>query len=144
MHLNNEWKDYRILATGDGEKLERWKDVVLLRPDPQVIWHAAKPLREIASPDARYIRSSSGGGHWEYRRSLPESWVVGWRDLRFNVRPMNFKHTGLFPEQAANWATMIDLIKGARRPISVLNLFAYTGGATAAVTTAAMVEMPRI
>lgn len=136
MHLNNEWKDYRILATGDGEKLERWKDVVLLRPDPQVIWHAAKPLREIASPDARYIRSSSGGGHWEYRRSLPESWVVGWRDLRFNVRPMNFKHTGLFPEQAANWATMIDLIKGARRPISVLNLFAYTGGATAACLSA--------
>lgn len=136
MHINNEWKDYQIIATGDGEKLERWKDVVLLRPDPQVIWHAQTPLASIAKPDARYVRSSSGGGHWEFDRQLSESWVVGWRDLRFNVRPMNFKHTGLFPEQAANWATMIELIKNAHRPISVLNLFAYTGGATVACLSA--------
>ena len=136
MKINTEWKDYEIIATGDGEKLERWKDVVLLRPDPQVIWHAAQPLDNVRKPDARYIRSSSGGGHWEFAKTLPDSWVVGWRDLRFNVRPMNFKHTGLFPEQAANWATMIDLIKSADRPVSVLNLFAYTGGATVACLSA--------
>lgn len=136
MKLNTEWKDYEILATGDGEKLERWKDVVLLRPDPQVIWHATKPLAQVCKIDARYIRSSSGGGRWEFNRKLPESWVVSWRNLDFTVRPMNFKHTGLFPEQAANWATMIDLIANADRPISVLNLFAYTGGATVACLSA--------
>ena len=136
MRINDEWKDYRIYATGDGEKLERWKDVVLLRPDPQVIWHAKKPLHTVVSPHARYLRSSTGGGHWEYDKSVPESWQVSWRDLTFNVRPMNFKHTGLFPEQAANWDVMIKLIKGARRHISVLNLFAYTGGATVACLSA--------
>ena len=136
MKLNNEWKDYQIIATGDGEKLERWGDVVLLRPDPQVIWHARQPLHTVANPDARYLRSSSGGGHWEFDKKLAESWQVSWRDLKFNVRPMNFKHTGLFPEQAANWATMIDLIKNASRPVSVLNLFAYTGGATVACLSA--------
>lgn len=136
MKINNEWKDYEIIATGDGEKLERWKDVVLLRPDPQVIWHASKPLHLVQKPAARYIRSSSGGGHWEFDKRLPDSWKVTWRNLTFAVRPMNFKHTGLFPEQAANWATMIDLIKSANRPISVLNLFAYTGGATVACLSA--------
>lgn len=136
MKLNTEWNDYQIYATGDGEKLERWGGIVLLRPDPQAIWHAKMPLERVAKPDARYIRSSTGGGHWEFARKLPESWVVGWRDLRFSVRPMNFKHTGLFPEQAANWAMMIDLISNAHRPISVLNLFAYTGGATAACLSA--------
>ena len=136
MKINNEWKDYEIIATGDGEKLERWGDVVLLRPDPQVIWHAAKPLHTVTKPHARYLRSSSGGGHWEYEKKLPDSWVVGWRNLKFRVRPMNFKHTGLFPEQAANWAMMMDLITKANRPISVLNLFAYTGGATVACLSA--------
>lgn len=136
MQINNEWKDYQIYATGDGEKLERWKDVVLLRPDPQAIWHAAKPLASVKKPDARYLRSSTGGGHWEFNKRIPESWTVSWRNLTFVVRPMNFKHTGLFPEQAANWAQMIDLIQNAHRPISVLNLFAYTGGATAACLSA--------
>ncbi len=136
MKINNEWKDYQIYATGDGEKLERWKNIVLLRPDPQAIWHAAKPLHTVVKPHARYIRSSSGGGHWEYDAKIPESWNVSWRNLTFCVRPMNFKHTGLFPEQAANWATMIDLISKARRPIKVLNLFAYTGGATVACLSA--------
>ena len=136
MRINNEWKDYQIIATGDGEKLERWGDVVLLRPDPQVIWHATKPLHTVVKPHARYIRSSSGGGHWEFDKKLPESWQIAWRNLVFNVRPMNFKHTGLFPEQAANWATMIDLIEKVNRPISVLNLFAYTGGATVACLSA--------
>ncbi|MCM1289385.1 MAG: class I SAM-dependent methyltransferase [Corallococcus sp.] len=136
MKLNNEWTDYQIYATGDGEKLERWKDAVLLRPDPQVIWHAQKPLEAVVKPDARYIRSSTGGGHWEFNKKLPDSWTVSWRDLTFAVRPMNFKHTGLFPEQAVNWATAIDLIKNAGRPVSVLNLFAYTGGATVACLSA--------
>ena len=136
MKINNEWKDYQIIATGDGEKLERWKDVVLLRPDPQVIWHAQKPLHTIVRPDARYLRSSTGGGHWEYNRKIPDEWKVSWRDLTFSVKPMGFKHTGLFPEQAANWAMMIDLIKNANRPINVLNLFAYTGGATLAAKAA--------
>lgn len=136
MKINTEWKDYEILATGDGEKLERWKNVTLLRPDPQVIWHAATPLVRVKKPDARYIRSSTGGGRWEFDRKLPDSWNVSWRDLTFVVRPMNFKHTGLFPEQAANWAMMIDLIKSVNSPISVLNLFAYTGGATVACLSA--------
>ncbi|MCM1042992.1 MAG: class I SAM-dependent methyltransferase [Corallococcus sp.] len=136
MKINNEWKDYTVLATGDGEKLERWKDVVLLRPDPQVIWRAAKPLETVCKPDARYLRSESGGGHWEYYSQIPDEWVVSWRNLSFKVKPMGFKHTGLFPEQAANWAMMIDLIKSANRPINVLNLFAYTGGATAACASA--------
>lgn len=136
MKCNTEWKDYQIIATGDGEKLERWKDVVLLRPDPQVIWHAQKPLSSVVKPSARYVRSSTGGGHWEYNQTLPESWLVSWRNLTFSVKPMGFKHTGLFPEQAANWATMIDLIGNAGRPISVLNLFAYTGGATVACLSA--------
>lgn len=136
MKINNEWKDYEIYATGDGEKLERWKDVVLLRPDPQVIWHAQKPLHTVQKPSARYLRSSTGGGHWEFERKIPESWTVSWRNLTFLVRPMNFKHTGLFPEQAANWAMMTDLIQNAGRPVSVLNLFAYTGGATAACLSA--------
>ncbi len=136
MKLNNEWTDYRVIATGDGEKLEQWKDVVLLRPDPQVIWHPVKPLADIAEPSARYIRSNTGGGHWEYAKRVPDSWQVSWRNLRFNVRPMNFKHTGLFPEQAVNWDIMIKLIRSANRPISVLNLFAYTGGATVACLSA--------
>ncbi len=136
MKLNTEWKDYEIIATGDGEKLERWKNVTLLRPDPQVIWHADTPLARVKKPDARYIRSSTGGGSWQFDRKLPDSWNVSWRNLTFVVRPMNFKHTGLFPEQAANWAMMIDLIKSSNRPISVLNLFAYTGGATVACLSA--------
>ena len=106
MKINREWKDFEILATGDGEKLERWGDTVLLRPDPQVIWRADKPLTQIRRPDARYIRSQTGGGRWEASKPLGE-WVVGWRELKFKVKPMGFKHTGLFPEQAANWAVLI-------------------------------------
>ena len=136
MKFNNEWKDYEIIATGDGEKLERWKNVTLLRPDPQVIWRAQAPLTTVKKPDARYIRSSTGGGRWEFERKLPESWNVSWRDLTFTVRPMNFKHTGLFPEQAVNWDCMDALIRGAGRPVRVLNLFAYTGGATIACAKA--------
>lgn len=133
MKFNNEWKDYEIIETGNGEKLERWGKVTLLRPDPQIIWK--KQINE-RKADAHYLRSSTGGGKWKNLKSFPEEWVVGWRNLKFSIKPMGFKHTGLFPEQATNWATMIDLIQTANRPINVLNLFAYTGGATVACASA--------
>ena len=136
MKLSTDWKDYEVLATGGGEKLERWKDVVLLRPDPQVIWASSKPLDKEPSLNAHYIRQSTGGGHWKNIKPMPESWVLEYKDLKFLIKPMGFKHTGLFPEQAVNWEKMIDLIKKAGRPIKVLNLFGYTGGATVACTYA--------
>ncbi len=131
MKIANDWKDYQILRTGDGQKLERWKDVTLLRPDPQVIWHAQNDLRRCRF-DACYLRSETGGGHWEYERPIPQEWTVSWQDLKFKVKPMGFKHTGLFPEQAVNWAQMREMIAASREPVRVLNLFAYTGGATVA------------
>ena len=135
MFLCNAWQDYEVLDTGDGEKLERWKDVVLCRPDPQVIWPKANPaLWETA--DARYIRSASGGGEWEFYKKLPERWVLELGALKFFVRPTGFKHTGLFPEQAANWEFMQDRIKQANKKPMILNLFAYTGGATVACAAA--------
>ena len=124
MKIARGWQDYEIIATGNGEKLERWKDIVLIRPDPQVIWKPERELRKICEPDGVYIRSETGGGRWEYKRQLPDEWVVGWRELRFAVKPMGFKHTGLFPEQAVNWEIMARLIEGAGREINVLNLFA--------------------
>lgn len=136
MKMNTEWKDYSVLKTGGGEKLERWKDILLLRPDPQVIWRARQDLSAFPGLHARYKRSSSGGGEWEYLKKIPESWTVTWRDLSFKILPLGFKHTGLFPEQAVNWAEVIALIKGCGRPINVLNLFAYTGGATVACLSA--------
>ncbi len=135
MRYNQEWKDYQILATSNGEKLERWGKYTLLRPDPQVIWKGAD-LKYFGNVDGHYIRGNSGGGYWDFKTKLPESWVVGWRDLKFKIVPMGFKHTGLFPEQAYNWARMMEKIKGANRPIKVLNLFAYTGGATVACAKA--------
>lgn len=138
MKTNYEWKDYEILLTGDGMKLERWKDVLLLRPDPQVIWKSSKDLENYPNLNAKYNRVG-GGGSWQILKPMPQSWVVSWRNLKFQIKPMGFKHTGLFPEQATNWATMIDLINKANRPIKVLNLFAYTGGATVACTSAGAV-----
>lgn len=135
MKINREWKDFEILATGDGEKLERWGDTVLLRPDPQVIWRADKPLTQIRRPDARYIRSQTGGGRWEASKPLGE-WVVGWRELKFKVKPMGFKHTGLFPEQAYNWDVMTGLVASRGGRPTVLNLFGYTGGASVALAAA--------
>ena len=135
MLIADAWRDYAVLATGDGEKLERWGDVVLRRPDPQVIW----PQRDAAPwrcAHAWYHRSGAGGGAWEYSQPLPESWVVGFDSLRFRVRPTGFKHTGLFPEQAVNWRWMADKIRSAGRAVRVLNLFAYTGGATLACAAA--------
>ena len=136
MRTAKSWVDYRLIDTKDGERLERWGDVILIRPDPQVIWQTA-PLTDLWDrADAHYYRSKSGGGQWEYRRKLPESWEIRWRELRFIVRPTGFKHTGLFPEQAVNWEWMTDKIRNAGRPVRVLNLFAYTGGATLACAAA--------
>ena len=136
MRIAPDWKDYSVIATGDGDKLERWGKYVLLRPDPQVIWRAAKPLRSYEGIDAVYERSSSGGGHWIYRSEIPEEFTIGWRGLRFKLKLMGFKHTGLFPEQAVNWDRMSRLIEGAGREISVLNLFGYTGAASVACVAA--------
>ena len=135
MFIADQWKDYELLDTSDGERLERWGRFILVRPDPQIIWHgvAAHPLWKKA--DAVYRRSSSGGGAWQQNK-LPAEWEIGYRDLRFVIRPMGFKHTGLFPEQAANWEWFAEKIKKAGRPVKVLNLFAYTGGATVAAAKA--------
>lgn len=136
MKLADKWKDYSVIATGDGYKLERWGEVILLRPDPQVIWHSSIDMESYPGLHAKYVRSESGGGEWKYYKKMPKEWEIGYGDLRFLVKPMGFKHTGLFPEQAANWEVMMGLIKKAGRPISVLNLFAYTGGATVACLSA--------
>lgn len=126
------WKDFSVITTGDGYKLERWGKVILLRPDPQVIWKSSADMDGYKKLNAKYIRSETGGGKWKILKSFPEEWNVSYKDLTFKIKPMGFKHTGLFPEQAVNWDIMTDLIKNAERPISVLNLFAYTGGATVA------------
>ena len=135
MWIADQWRDYELLDCGNGEKLERWDTQYLVRPDPQAIW--ATPRRNPAwkRANARYLRSQSGGGHWE-KKALPESWKIRYRDLTFQVKPMNFKHTGLFPEQAVNWDFAMEKIRSAGRPVSVLNLFAYTGGATVACAKA--------
>ncbi len=132
MKIAPDWKQYSVIATGDGEKLEKWGNLTLLRPDPQVIWHAKKPLRTNENIDAVYERSQTGGGMWKYRRQVPSEFTIGWRDLKFSLKLMGFKHTGLFPEQAVNWDRMMKLIEGAGRKISVLNLFGYTGAASVA------------
>ena len=131
MWIAKDWKDYELLDCGGGEKLERWDRQVLVRPDPQAIWETDKTGRVWRSANGRYSRSSTGGGHWD-KGKLPESWQVHYKDLTFQVKPMNFKHTGLFPEQAVNWDFAMDKIRSAGRPVRVLNLFAYTGGATLA------------
>lgn len=135
MLVANEWKDYEIIDTSNGEKLERWGNIILRRPDPQIVWNTPKD-KDWKKADAWYHRSESGGGRWEYMNKIPETWTVTYKNLKFLIKPMSFKHTGLFPEQAANWDWMIDKIKNASRPINVLNLFAYTGGATVACASA--------
>lgn len=131
MWLADQWKDYEVLDTSEGEKLERWGKYLLVRPDPQVIWNTPKEDPCWRKYDARYNRSSTGGGKWSNLR-LPERWQVRYKELTFNVKPMNFKHTGVFPEQAANWDYIREKVEGAGRPVRVLNLFAYSGGATLA------------
>lgn len=132
MRIAPDWKQYKVIATGDGEKLEKWGDITLLRPDPQVIWHAKTPLASFKGVDAVYERSRTGGGMWKYNRNVPSEFTISWRDLTFSLKLMGFKHTGLFPEQAVNWDRMMKLISGAGREISVLNLFGYTGAASVA------------
>lgn len=136
MRVAKNWADYRLIDTKSGERLERWGNITLIRPDPQVIWQTA-PLTDLWNhADGHYHRSKSGGGQWEYRKKPPESWQIRYRDLTFIVRPTGFKHTGLFPEQAVNWDWMQETIRNAGRPVRVLNLFAYTGGATLACAAA--------
>jgi len=132
----DKWEDYQILDLDDGEKLERWGSIILARPDPQVIFSGVRDKNLWDKAHARYIRSTGGGGRWEYKEEVPKRWVIGYGDLRFYVSPTNFKHTGLFPEQAVNWDIFSRKIKEAGRQLNVLNLFAYTGGATLACAAA--------
>ncbi|MBO4962834.1 MAG: class I SAM-dependent methyltransferase [Clostridia bacterium] len=136
MKYSTNWKDYSVISTGDGYKLERWGEIILLRPDPQVIWKSTFDMQKYPGLHAVYKRSSSGGGKWEYLKPMPAEWDISYGELKFKIKPMGFKHTGLFPEQAVNWDLMTNLIKNAGREINVLNLFAYTGGATVACAKA--------
>ncbi len=132
MRVADNWKDYELIDCSCGERLERWGDITLIRPDPQVIWKTEKKNPLWKKADAVYHRSQTGGGQWEIRNKIPDFWTIGYRDLTFNIKTMGFKHTGLFPEQAVNWdlTAEIIIIKNAGREVKVLNLFAYTGGAT--------------
>ena len=139
MRVADDWKDYELLDCSDGERLERWGEVILIRPDPQVIWKTPRKHPMWKKANARYLRSSTGGGHWEILRKTPDAWRINYKELSLNVKTMGFKHTGLFPEQAANWDWFSDLISrrtAAGGKAKVLNLFAYTGGATVAAAHA--------
>lgn len=136
MRVAQNWKDYELIDATDGERLERFGDVLLIRPDPQIIWHTPRGDPRWESANARYLRSKTGGGHWEMRRKTPECWQIRYGELHFNLKPMGFKHTGIFPEQAVNWDLMAEKIRAAGRPIRVLNLFGYTGAATLACVAA--------
>ena len=129
MWIANQWKDYEVIDTSTGEKLERWGDYILVRPDPQVIWNTPKNDTRWRKKNGHYHRSAKGGGEWEFW-NLPEEWSIDYKELTFHLKPFSFKHTGLFPEQAVNWDWFSQLIQNAGRPVKVLNLFAYTGGAT--------------
>lgn len=135
MWIADNWTDYEVIDTSNGEKLERWGDYYLLRPDPQVIWNTERCDKRWKKINAHYHRSSKGGGEWEFF-DLPDQWSISYKALTFNLKPFSFKHTGLFPEQAVNWDWFSELIKNAGRPVRVLNLFAYTGGATLAAAAA--------
>lgn len=132
MEIANEWIDYEVLDASMGEKYERWGNIYLLRPDPEVIWNNGDLLSKYSNINAHYIRSNKGGGHWDNLKNVPNSWKIKYKDLVFNLKQMGFKHTGLFPEQAVNWDFMREKIRNANREVKVLNLFAYTGGATVA------------
>ncbi len=136
MRTAENWKDYELIDCSGGERLERWNDIILVRPDPQVIWQTPRTNRLWNNAHAVYNRSSTGGGSWSVNKKMPDVWQVGYNDLKFNIKTMGFKHTGLFPEQAVNWEYTAQVIKNAGRPVRVLNLFAYTGGATVAALKA--------
>jgi 23S rRNA (cytosine1962-C5)-methyltransferase len=139
--LADKWKQYELIDTGAGEKLERWGDYVLRRPDPQIAWPLEEEWNLWKNPHGHYHRSSKGGGEWEHKKKYPQQWTIDYNELKFHIKPTGFKHTGLFPEQAANWDWMIEKIKKSGRPIKVLNLFAYTGGATVACAYAGAEEV---
>ena len=132
MDVANNWKDYEILDMANGEKLERWENITLIRPDPQIIWKEKSFPEKWKNANAKYNRSNTGGGNWNFIKPLPKSWQIKYKDLTFNIKPMGFKHTGIFPEQAVNWDWMMNKIRNSNREIKVLNLFAYTGGASVA------------
>lgn len=139
MRISNEWKDYEILDMANGEKLEKWGKYILIRPDPQIVWSKKTNPELWKKADARYIRSKTGGGHWEIYSKIDNSWGINYKNLKFNLKPMGFKHTGLFPEQATNWDYIIQKIDSRikeNKEVKVLNLFAYTGGATVAALSA--------
>ena len=136
MRISSGWKDYELIDASSGERLERWGDIILIRPDPQIVWNTPKKNPLWKEAHARYHRSSSGGGHWETYRRVPDVWQIGYKDLAFRLKPMGFKHTGLFPEQAVNWDWIANAVRSANRKIKVLNLFAYTGGTTLASLSA--------
>lgn len=136
MILADQWKDYEVIDSSCGEKLERWGKFYLLRPDPQIIWDNGNLLEEHPEVHAHYVRSNQGGGHWDNLRKIEDRWTINYKNLTFHIKQMGFKHTGLFPEQAVNWDYMINKIKSAKREIKVLNLFAYTGGASVACLSA--------
>lgn len=143
MKFSNEWKDYECISAGNGEKLERWGDVIFRRPEPQAMWNIEKN-NLWKNVDGFYHRSNKGGGYWDFNRTLPDYWTVNYKNLTFKVSPTNFKHTGLFPEQAVNWDFSMNKIKNAKGPIKVLNLFAYTGAATMAASSAGAVEVVQV
>ncbi len=137
MRISDKWIDYKILDTSSGEKLEDWAGVKLIRPDPQIIWNTEKTDKAWNNFDGHYIRSNKGGGEWDFSKSFnKKAWQIKYKELTFNIKPTGFKHTGLFPEQAVNWEFLQKKIKAANRPVKVLNLFAYTGGATLACAAA--------
>ena len=136
MRVADNWKDYELLDASRGERLERWGDIILIRPDPQILWDTPRRDPRWKQAHARYHRSNTGGGQWERLRPIPDAWQISYGELKFALKPMGFKHTGLFPEQAVNWDKMASLIQSADRPIKVLNLFGYTGGATLACVAA--------
>lgn len=136
MFLSDGWQDYELIDTGDGERLERWGRYILRRPDPQVIWPATLGKKDWNNAHAHYQRSSSGGGRWSFLKKMPERWTISYGGIQFYIRPTGFKHTGLFPEQAVNWDWLTKLITARTGPVRVLNLFAYTGGATVAAAAA--------
>ncbi len=136
MRVSDIWKDYELIDCSDGERLERWGNIILIRPDPQIIWHSERKNPLWRNAHARYHRSNKGGGHWEMYKKVPDSWSVRFKSLIFNVKPMGFKHTGVFPEQAVNWDWVQDRIEKENRPLNILNLFGYTGCATLAAMDA--------
>ena len=136
MRLSEHWKDYELIDTSDGERLERWGDIILIRPDPQIIWSTGRKNPLWRNAHARYYRSNKGGGHWETYRKVPDRWTIRYNQLVFNIKPMGFKHTGVFPEQAVNWDYAAKKIRNENRPLKVLNLFGYTGCATLACMNA--------